>query len=44
MSQSLVQLSRLEDKSERIDELWDDATKHYKTSYIAWTHYTEALM
>ncbi|KAH9925562.1 RNA-binding protein Prp24 [Fomitopsis serialis] len=37
-------LSRLEDKSERIDELWDDATKHYKTSYIAWTHYTEALI
>ncbi|KAI0916773.1 hypothetical protein AcW1_007863 [Taiwanofungus camphoratus] len=24
--------------------LWEDATKHYKTSYLAWTSYTEILI
>ncbi|TFK90773.1 RNA-binding protein Prp24 [Polyporus arcularius HHB13444] len=24
--------------------LWEDATKHYKTSYLAWTSYTEVLI
>ncbi|KAI0700046.1 RNA-binding protein Prp24 [Cerioporus squamosus] len=24
--------------------LWEDATKHYKTSYLAWTSYTDVLI
>ena len=24
--------------------MWEDATKFYKTSYLAWTAYTEVLM
>lgn len=24
--------------------LWEDTAKHYKTSYLAWTSYTDVLM
>ncbi|TFY58334.1 hypothetical protein EVJ58_g6483 [Rhodofomes roseus] len=37
-------LSKLEGMSERITTLWEEATSHYKTSYLVWTHYTDALI
>ncbi|KAF9811778.1 hypothetical protein IEO21_06434 [Rhodonia placenta] len=36
--------TRLAGLSEHALILWEDATKHYKTSYLAWTSYTDILI
>ncbi|KZT09316.1 RNA-binding protein Prp24 [Laetiporus sulphureus 93-53] len=35
---------KLPDLAEHALILWEDTTKHYKTSYLAWTSYTEVLI
>ncbi|CCM02468.1 uncharacterized protein FIBRA_04567 [Fibroporia radiculosa] len=35
---------KLAEHSEHALVLWEDASKHYKTSYLAWTSYTEVLI
>ncbi|KZT64612.1 hypothetical protein DAEQUDRAFT_717745 [Daedalea quercina L-15889] len=36
--------TKLADLSEHALVLWEDATNHYKTSYLAWTSYTDMLI
>ena len=40
----ISQCSTFADLSQHALVLWEDATKHYKNSYLAWTAYTDVLM
>ncbi|KAK7469083.1 Splicing factor [Stygiomarasmius scandens] len=40
----LAEIYRIADFHEAVVGVWQSATKHYKNSYLAWTHYTDALI
>lgn len=41
---TLLQCLDVEELAGNAIVLWEDTTKHFKTSYLAWTAYTEVLM